>query len=66
VLLADEPTGELDEVTAGRVLTLLRDRARAGAAVLVVTHDPEVAATADREIRLRDGRIDTTPQAVAA
>jgi putative ABC transport system ATP-binding protein len=65
VLLADEPTGELDAVTAGRVLTLLRDRARAGAAVLVVTHDPQVAATADREIRLRDGRIDTSPQAPA-
>ena len=44
VLLADEPTGELDEATAARVLDLLRDRADAGAAVLVVTHSPEVAA----------------------
>ncbi len=58
VLLADEPTGELDEVTARRVLALLRDRADAGAAVLIVTHDRRVAAAADREIRLRDGRID--------
>jgi putative ABC transport system ATP-binding protein len=58
VLLADEPTGELDEVTAKRVLALLRDRADAGAAVLIVTHNPAVAAAADREIRLRDGRID--------
>jgi putative ABC transport system ATP-binding protein len=58
VLLADEPTGELDEVTAERVLALLRDRANAGTAILVVTHDPGVAAAADREIRLRDGRID--------
>ena len=58
VLLADEPTGELDAVTAERVLALLRDRADAGAAVLIVTHNPEVAAAADREIRLRDGRID--------
>ncbi|MCW3016385.1 MAG: transporter related protein [Solirubrobacterales bacterium] len=57
VLLADEPTGELDEVTAESVLSLLRERARAGAAVLIVTHNPEVAAAADREIRLRDGRI---------
>ncbi|MEA2142066.1 MAG: putative transport system ATP-binding protein [Solirubrobacteraceae bacterium] len=57
-LLADEPTGELDEVTAQRVLALLRDRADAGTAVLIVTHDPAVAAAADREIRLRDGRID--------
>jgi putative ABC transport system ATP-binding protein len=57
VLLADEPTGELDEVTAQRVLTLLRDRANAGSAVLIVTHNPDVAAAADREIRLRDGRV---------
>jgi putative ABC transport system ATP-binding protein len=58
VILADEPTGELDSVTAARVLALLRDRAHAGSAVLIVTHSPEVAATADREIRLLDGRID--------
>jgi putative ABC transport system ATP-binding protein len=57
VLLADEPTGELDEITAQRVLSLLRDRADAGTAVLLVTHNPEVAASADREIRLRDGRV---------
>jgi putative ABC transport system ATP-binding protein len=60
VLLADEPTGELDAVTAQRVLSLLRDRASAGAAVLIVTHDPQVAAAADRGIRLLDGRIDDT------
>jgi putative ABC transport system ATP-binding protein len=58
VILADEPTGELDTVTAERILGLLRDRANAGSAVLIVTHSPEVAATADREIRLLDGRID--------
>jgi putative ABC transport system ATP-binding protein len=58
VLLCDEPTGEHDDVTAQRVLTLLRERAGAGAAVLIVTHNPEVAAAADREIRLRDGRIE--------
>jgi putative ABC transport system ATP-binding protein len=57
VVLADEPTGELDTVTGERVLALLRDRASEGAAVLVVTHSPEVAAAADREIRLRDGRV---------
>lgn len=58
VLLADEPTGELDDVTAQRVLSLLRDRASAGTAVLIVTHNPDVAAAADREVRLRDGRVD--------
>jgi putative ABC transport system ATP-binding protein len=59
VVLADEPTGELDEVTAMRVLDLLRQRAGEGAATLIVTHDPAVAASADREIRLRDGRIES-------
>lgn len=58
VLLADEPTGELDDDSAERVLELLRDRAREGAAVLVVTHARNVAQTADREIRLLDGRVD--------
>lgn len=58
VILADEPTGELDSVTAARVLDLLRERAGAGAGVLIVTHSPEVAAAVDREIRLLDGRID--------
>jgi ABC-type lipoprotein export system ATPase subunit len=57
VVLADEPTGELDEVTAERVLDLLAQRADEGAAVLVVTHSPQVAARADREIRLRDGQV---------
>jgi len=57
VILADEPTGELDAVSAVRVLDLLRERAAAGAGVLIVTHSPEVAAAVDREIRLLDGRV---------
>jgi putative ABC transport system ATP-binding protein len=57
VVLADEPTGELDSETAERVLDLLRDRAGSGAAVLIVTHSPDVARAADREIHLRDGRV---------
>jgi putative ABC transport system ATP-binding protein len=58
VVLADEPTGELDSTTAERVLELLRRRASDGAAVVIVTHNPEVAAAAGREIRLRDGKVD--------
>jgi putative ABC transport system ATP-binding protein len=57
ILLADEPTGELDEATAARVLGLLRERAEDGMAVVVVTHDAAVAAQAGREVRLRDGRV---------
>jgi putative ABC transport system ATP-binding protein len=58
VILADEPTGELDDVTAARVLDLLRELATAGAGVLMVTHNAEVAAAADHEIRLLDGRVE--------
>jgi putative ABC transport system ATP-binding protein len=57
VVLADEPTGELDNATASRILIFLRSRAEHGAAVLVVTHSSEVAAAADRVVALRDGRI---------
>lgn len=57
LLLADEPTGALDEVTAEGVLKLLRAAVDAGAAALMVTHDPAQAAWADRVVRLRDGRI---------
>jgi putative ABC transport system ATP-binding protein len=59
VILADEPTGELDDSTTARIIGLLRDQAKRGAAVLVVTHDPVVAREADRELQLRDGRLET-------
>ncbi len=58
VLLADEPTGSLDSRSVQRVLELLRDlRARERVTIVVVTHDPIVAAAADRVIHLRDGRV---------
>jgi putative ABC transport system ATP-binding protein len=57
LVLADEPTGELDEVTAARILALLREQADAGVAVLVITHSPAVSAQADRELRIHDGVI---------
>ncbi|MGW3624246.1 ABC transporter ATP-binding protein [Streptomyces sp. NPDC000880] len=57
ILLADEPTGELDGATEQRILSLLRTRAEAGRGVLVVTHSPEAVKIADRVITLRDGRI---------
>jgi putative ABC transport system ATP-binding protein len=57
LLLADEPTGELDQATGAQIVQLL-DRLHAdGTAVVVVTHDPAVAARAHRLLRMRDGRI---------
>lgn len=57
LILADEPTGELDEVTAQRIMDLFRQHADGGAAVLIVTHNADVAAAADREISLYDGKV---------
>lgn len=57
VLLADEPTGELDDATEAAVLDLLVDRARRGVAVLVASHSPAVAAAADRVLVLTDGQL---------
>ncbi len=58
VLLADEPTGEVDADTEHQIVGLLRARADAGTAVVVVSHSAAVAGAADRVIRLTDGRID--------
>lgn len=52
ILLADEPTGNLDPVTSELVVGALREHAHAGNAVIVVTHSPDVAAASDAEIRL--------------
>jgi ABC-type lipoprotein export system ATPase subunit len=57
VLLTDEPTGELDETTAEGVLSLLDELRRDGTAVLTVTHNPQVAARADRRLAMRDGEV---------
>ncbi len=57
LVLADEPTGELDQTSADRIMELLAAHAAAGAAVLLVTHNPLVAARADREITLHDGQM---------
>lgn len=63
VLLADEPTGEVDSTTESAVLGLLRDVAEQGTAVIVVTHSPAVAAAADRSVGLLDGRLHTDSRA---
>ena len=57
LILADEPTGALDTVTGEEILALLRRRADAGAAVMLVTHEARHAGWADRVIYLRDGAV---------
>lgn len=57
LILADEPTGNLDSHAGAEVTAILRDLHAAGRTVVLITHDVEVAATADRQIHLRDGRI---------
>lgn len=57
LLLADEPTGALDSATGAEIVALLRRACQAGAAVVVVTHDPEVASSADRTVAMHDGTL---------
>jgi len=57
IILADEPTGNLDSVTGHEILALLDEFHQAGKSLIMVTHEDEVAAHADRVIRLADGRI---------
>jgi putative ABC transport system ATP-binding protein len=58
LLLADEPTGNLDTVNSEAVLGLLRDlNKRLGQTILMITHNPEAAAYADRIVKMRDGRV---------
>jgi putative ABC transport system ATP-binding protein len=58
LLLADEPTGNLDSKSAADVLALIEEVHGGGQTVVLVTHDVEVAARAQRQIHLRDGRIE--------
>jgi putative ABC transport system ATP-binding protein len=69
IVMADEPTGNLDSTNGRMVLDLLLERnKRSGTTLVLVTHDPEVAAMADRKIVLKDGMVveDTLPFAAVA
>ena len=64
ILVADEPTGNLYEATGRAVMDLIfATRRERGATLVLVTHDPQLAARCDRTIRLRSGRIETEPAA---
>jgi ABC-type lipoprotein export system ATPase subunit len=57
LLLADEPTGNLDTAMALQVMELLEEIHAGGTTIVMVTHDPELAARAERNIHLMDGRV---------
>jgi putative ABC transport system ATP-binding protein len=57
LLLADEPTGNLDSHAGAEVIDLFHELHDAGRTIVLITHDPDVAAVADRQIHIRDGRI---------
>jgi lipoprotein-releasing system ATP-binding protein len=64
VLLADEPTGNLDASTGGEIVTLLRDLNRQeGLTIIMVTHNTEIVAATDRVVRLVQGRVETAAEA---
>ena len=67
LILADEPTGNLDGDTGHQIIELLFERRRAtGSTLMLITHDPELAARADRIIRLADGKVVVDGVGVAA
>ena len=62
IILADEPTGNLDTENSNAVLAMLRHASKElGQTVMMITHNPEAAAIADRSLYVRDGRVHTTP-----
>jgi putative ABC transport system ATP-binding protein len=57
IIFADEPTGNLDSHTGEVILKLFRNLSTEGRTIILVTHDPEIAAVTPRKIEIRDGRI---------
>ncbi len=57
IILADEPTGQLDEKSGKAVMDILKDLNRQGKTIIVVTHDPKIASYSNRIIRIKDGKI---------
>lgn len=59
VILADEPTGNLDSVSSGEILDILKDLHKSGRTVILITHDANIAAQAKRVVHILDGKIDS-------
>ncbi|HOQ88689.1 MAG TPA: hypothetical protein PLX03_00995 [Candidatus Hydrogenedentes bacterium] len=59
VLLADEPTGNLDSRSGAEILELFDELHRQGKTIIMVTHDPEIGRRAERVVRLKDGQIES-------
>jgi len=59
LILADEPTGNLDSATSGEIMGMFGELHRAGCTLVVITHDPGIAAQAPRRVAMRDGRVES-------
>ncbi|MDH5478707.1 MAG: ATP-binding cassette domain-containing protein, partial [Nitrospinota bacterium] len=57
IILADEPTGNLDSATGAQIMGLFQELNKGGTTILLVTHEPEIAKMAERIIRIRDGLL---------
>jgi putative ABC transport system ATP-binding protein len=66
LILADEPTGNLDSTAAAEVLALFDELHESGRTIVLITHEADVARSADRIVRLRDGRIELSPDRAEA
>ena len=58
IILADEPTGNLDSHSTEEIMNILKELHRNGRTIIVITHDADIAAQAKRVIRIKDGRIE--------